>query len=299
MPACISFSKVSKFYGSSFAVGGFSLDIEPGETVGLLGPNGAGKSTILYMLTGLVRPTSGTISVFGKDIRTHYIPIARRMGALVERPTFYEYLTVRRNLRIQAALSQREVNLDRVLDMTNMLDYASVKAGTLSQGLRQRFGLALAMLTEPELLVLDEPTSGLDPEATQDILTLLRRLSEETRVTILFSSHLMHEVETLCGRVAIINKGRLVSYEDTASLISFDRSQVEVLIEGAENAAKRLQEQSWVVKATHKPGRLYVQLKDENVHQLNNFLVQAGYQVSGVIPRRRTLQDYFLKVLNT
>lgn len=299
MPACVSFSKVSKFYGSHFAVGGFSLDINAGETVGLLGPNGAGKSTILYMLTNLVRPTSGNISVFGRDLRASFPAIAARMGALVERPTFYEYLTVRRNLKIQAALCGREVNLDRALDLTGMLDYAPVRAGTLSQGLRQRFGLALAMLAEPELLVLDEPTSGLDPEATQDILALLRRLSEETRVTILFSSHLMHEVEALCNRVAIINKGRLVSYEDTASLISYDRSQVEVLVEGAENAARRLQAQDWVVAASHKPGRLFVHLKDENVHQLNSFLIHAGYQVSGVIPRRRTLQDYFLKVLNT
>lgn len=299
MPPCVSFSKVSKFYGSHFAVGGFSLDIAPGETVGLLGPNGAGKSTILYMLTGLVRPTSGSVSIFGKDVRTNFISVAHRIGALVERPAFYDYLTVRKNLKIQASLCGREVNLDRALDLTNMLEYASEKTGTLSQGLRQRLGLALAMLSEPELLVLDEPTSGLDAESTQDILTLLRRLGEETRVTILFSSHLMHEVESLCSRVAIINKGRLVSYEETASLISYDRSQVEVLIEGAENAAKRLRDQAWVVGVTHKPGRLYVHLRDENVHQLNSFLVHAGYQVSGVIPRRRTLQDYFLKVLNS
>lgn len=299
MPPCVSFSKVSKFYGSHFAVGGFSLEIAPGETVGLLGPNGAGKSTILHMLTGLIRPTSGTISIFGRDVRKNFVAVAARMGALVERPTFYEYLSVRRNLKIQADLCGRAVNLDRALDMTDMLEYASIKAGALSHGLRQRLGLALAMLSEPELLVLDEPTSGLDPESTQDVLTLLRRLGDESRVTILFSSHLMHEVEALCNRVAVINKGRLVSCEETASLISFDRTQVEVLIEGAEAAARRLQEQSWVVSATSKQGRLYVHLKDENVHQLNSFLVHAGYQVSGVIPRRRTLQDYFLKVLNS
>lgn len=299
MPPCVVFNNVSKFYGPHFAVGGFSLEIAPGETVGLLGPNGAGKSTILYMLTGLVRPTSGTISLFGKDIRRNFVSVARRMGALVERPAFYEYLTVRRNLKIHASLCGREVNLDRALDLANMLEYAPEKAGTLSHGLRQRLGLALAMLSEPELLILDEPTSGLDPEATQDILTLLRRLGEESRVTILFSSHLMHEVETLCSRVAIINKGRLVSCEETASLISYDRTQVEVLVEGADNAARRLQDQPWVVSAASRQGRLHVHLRDENVHQLNSFLLHAGYQVSGVIPRRRTLQDYFLKVLNS
>ncbi len=293
----VSFSKLSKFYGSHFAVGGFSLDIEVGDTVGLLGPNGAGKSTLLHMLTGLVRPTSGQVSVFGKELRSNYVEIAQRMGALVERPTFYDHLTVRRNLKIHAQLAQRDVNLEYTLDLCNLLDYETSKAGTLSQGLRQRLGLALAMLAEPELLVLDEPTSGLDPEATQDILTLLRRLAEETSVTVLFSSHLMHEVEMLCNRVAIINKGRLVSYEETASLISYDLSQVEVLVEGAENAAKRLEKQDWVVSVSSKPGRLYVTLKEQNSHQLNSFLVHAGYAVSGIVPRCRTLQDYFLKAL--
>lgn len=298
MPPCIAFNNVTKFYGAHFAVGGFSLEIEPGETVGLLGPNGAGKSTVLYMLTGLVRPTSGTISVFGRDLRRNFVDIAARMGALVERPAFHEYLSVRRNLHIHAMLTRRAINLDRALDLANMREYGEARAGELSQGLRQRLGLALAMLTEPELLILDEPTAGLDPEATQDILTLLRRIGEEARVTILFSSHLMHEVETLCSRVAILNKGRLVSFEDTAALVSFDRSHVEVLVEGAESVARRLMEQDWVVKATPKQGRVFVQLRDENVHQLNSFLVHAGYQVSGVLPRRRTLQDYFLKVMN-
>jgi len=297
MPPVVSFSKVSKFYGAHFAVGGFSLDIRAGDTVGLLGPNGAGKSTLLHMLSGLVRPSSGTVAVFGKDRQTHSVEIARRMGVLVERPTFYDHLTVRRNLRIHAQLAQREVNLDRILDMTGLLDCAPLRAGTLSQGLRQRLGLALAMLTEPELLVLDEPTSGLDPEATQDILRLLRRLADETAVTILFSSHLMHEVEALCSHVAIINKGRLVNYEETESLISYDLSEVEVLMEGAENAAKRLRDQDWVIGVSSKPGRLHVQLKDQGSHQLNSFLVHAGFAVSGVIPRRRTLHDYFLKAL--
>lgn len=298
MPPIISFSKVSKFYGAHFAVGGFSLNINAGETVGLLGPNGAGKSTLLHMLTGLVRPTSGRISVFGKDLRTHYVTIAERTGTLVERPTFYDHLTVRRNLKLHARLTPRSVNIDRTLDLTNMLDYAPVKAGALSQGLRQRLGLAMAMLTEPELLILDEPTAGLDPESTQDILTLLRRLANESALTILFSSHLMHEVEALCSRVAIINKGRLVSYEETESLISYDLSHVEVLVDGAESAAKRLRKQDWVIDVTSKPGRLYVRLHEQGSHQLNSFLVHAGYAVSGIVPRRRTLQDYFLKVLD-
>jgi ABC-2 type transport system ATP-binding protein len=155
------------------------------------------------------------------------------------------------------------------------------------------------MLTEPELLILDEPTAGLDVEATQEVLQLLRRLAEEAKVTILFSSHLLNEVEMLCQRVAILNQGRMVACERIGSLLSYDQTQIEVLLDGVEGAAKRLAEQSWVESVDVKPGRLHVHLREANASQLTGFLVNAGYQVTGVIPRRRTLQDYFLRVMNS
>lgn len=299
MAACISMTHITRRYGSTVAVDDLSLEVEPGEAMGLLGPNGAGKSTTLYMLAGLVRPDAGKISLFGKDVQEDFLYVMRRMGVLLERPVFYPYLSVRRNLKLHARLAGREVNLDRAMAMAGLLEVANVKAGALSHGQRQRLGLAHAMLTEPELLVLDEPTAGLDVESTQEVLGLLRRLKEEAGVTILFSSHLMHEVESLCDRVAILNKGRLLRCEKTASLLSYDLTCFEVLIEGAEGAAKRLQEQPWVLKAEARSGRLEVHLSGAAPHQLNHFLSSSGYQVSGLIPRRRTLQDYFLKVLNS
>jgi ABC-2 type transport system ATP-binding protein len=292
-------SNVTKRYGRTVAVSELSFEVEPGEAMGLLGPNGAGKSTTLYMLAGLVRPNSGTISLFGKDLHEDFLAIARRMGVLLERPVFYGYLSVRRNLKLHARLAGREVNLDRAMDLAGLLEVANVKAGALSHGQRQRLGLAHAMLTEPELLILDEPTAGLDVESTQEILGLLRRLKEEAKVTILFSSHLMHEVETLCDRVAILNQGHLLRCERTASLLSYDLTCVEVLLEGAEGAAKRLLEQPWVTQVEARPGRIEVRLSGASPHQLNSFLNAAGYQITGLIPRRRTLQDYFLKVLNS
>ena len=298
MAPCISLSKVSKCYGSTVAVAGLSLEVEKGEVFGLLGPNGAGKSTTLYMLAGLVRPSSGGITIFGKDLRTNFVATARRMGVLVERPTFYEHLTVKRNLKLHAQLAGCEVNVDRVMDMTGILEVAEVRPRRLSHGMRQRLGLALAMLTEPELLLLDEPSAGLDVEASQDMLDLLRRLAENSRVTIVFSSHLMHEVEWLCDRVAIMSDGHLVACERTGALLSYDERSVEVLIEGPEGAAKRLAAQPWVEEVAIKPGRLVVELRESNAHQLNSFLLNAGYQVSGLIPRRRTLREYFLKVMN-
>ncbi|HEO72638.1 MAG TPA: ABC transporter ATP-binding protein [Candidatus Hydrogenedentes bacterium] len=298
MPSCIEISELTKNYAQTVAVDRLSLKVEQGEVLGLLGPNGAGKSTTLAMLAGLVPPTSGSIALFGKPLRRSFIELISRVGVLMERPTFYEHLSVRRNLLILAALARRNVTVDRALDMVGLLPVATKKTGTLSRGMRQRLGLAQALVTEPDLLLLDEPTSGLDAEATLEVLNLLRRLADEARVTILFSSHMMHEVEVLCDRVAVIHEGSLVGCEATQQLLSYDPNQVEVVLDAAEAAARRLAELEWVDSAKVVSGRLQVRLTHGAPHQLTAFLVNAGYRVTAVIPRRRTLQEYFLKVLN-
>lgn len=299
MATAVQMNELTKRYGSTTAVNELSLEIEAGEVFGLLGPNGAGKSTTLYMLTGLVRPTSGTISILGRDVRKFGREVMSRVGVLVERPAFYDYLTVRKNLLLFSKLSGKEVTIDRALEYVGLRAVAHTKVAELSQGLRQRLGLAQAILTEPEVLILDEPTSGLDPEIGQEVLTLLRSLADESGVTVVLSSHQMNEMELLCDRVAIINEGRLVSCEETDSLLSYDTSNVEVLIDATDAASRRLCLEDWVESVETKPGRLYVRLRDGNIHQLNSFLVSAGYRVSGIIPRRRTLQEYFLKVMNS
>jgi ABC-2 type transport system ATP-binding protein len=298
MAACIALKALTKRYGRKKAVSELDLEIETGTALGLLGPNGAGKSTTLGMLCGLVRPSSGSISVFGKDLRRNWIEIAQRMGVLMERPVFFEYMTVRQNLAAQARLAGKTVNYDRALDLVGLLPQARARVGHLSQGMRQRLGLAQAMLGEPELLLLDEPTSGLDVEATQEVLLLLRKLVEEAGVTLVFSSHLLHEVELLCDQVAVLNNGQLVATEKTDTLLAFDETQVEVLLDGAEGAAKKLRKQPWVVSVEQRRSRLLVILREPNAPQLSTFLVNAGYQVAGILPRRNTLQDFFLKVTN-
>ncbi len=299
MASCIQTNDLTKRFGSKLAVDHISLDVQPGEVFGLLGPNGAGKSTTLYMLTGLARPSEGSISIFGKDLRRNFLAIAPRIGVVTERPAVYDYLSVRDNLLYAARLAGRTVSIDRALARVDLLHAASKKAGTLSSGMRQRLGLALALLLEPELLVLDEPATGLDPEAQQGLLRQLRDLSREGGVTIIYSSHMLHEVEFLCNRVAIMNQGRIVACDETDSLIAYDESRVEVLIDSPEAAAKRLSVEPWVESAEASVGRVRVILRQPNVHQLTAFLVGAGYRISGVIPQRRTLQEYFLKVLNT
>jgi len=298
MGNCIQTSHLTKRYGKVLAVDDLTLEVQTGEVMGLLGLNGAGKSTTLYMLAGLVGPTSGDATIFGKELHRHFLSIAPSMGVLVERPAFYDYLTARDNLKLSARLAQRDVTVDRALDRVGLLSAGRKKVGTFSTGMRQRLGLAQALLLEPSLLILDEPTSGLDPEATHDMLALLRQLADEAQVTILVSSHMLHEVGQLCDRVAIIHEGRLISCDRTDALLSYDERRVEVLLDAPESAAKRLAGLPWIESVEIRPGRLDVVLREDNVHQLTAFLVTAGYRLTGVIPRQRTLQDYFLKALN-
>ena len=186
MATCLRLNKLAKNYGTTVAVNALSLEIETGEVFGLLGPNGAGKTTTFNMLSGLVRPSSGSISVFGKELRRNFLEIAPRVGVLVENPTFYDHLSVEKNLLIASRLASKDVTIDRCLDLVGLVHAADRKVRTLSRGMRQRLGLAQAFLTEPDLLILDEPTSALDAEQTQEIIRLLRRLADTASVTVVW-----------------------------------------------------------------------------------------------------------------
>jgi ABC-2 type transport system ATP-binding protein len=296
--ACITLDNVSKLYGSKAAVSGLSLQVEQGEILGLLGPNGAGKSTTLAMIAGLARPSSGSITVFGRNVAEQHAAIAQRMGVLTERPSFYDHLSVTKNLALLARLSGREVTLDRTLDLAGLLPYADQRVGTLSRGLRQRVGLAQAFLTEPELLLLDEPTTALDGEQAAGVLEHLRLLSSKASVTIVLSSHRMDEVEAVCDRVAVLELGRLMTCENAESMLTYDKSQVDVLLDSPEAAGRKLAQEPWVRDVEVHRGRLRVRLDDVSPNHLATFLIGAGYPFYGIVPRRRSVQELYLKVKN-
>ncbi len=199
-----------KRYGDLVAVNGVDLNVERGDVFGYLGPNGAGKTTSLRMLLGLIRPTSGSVHLFGRDVSSGAKALEGVAG-FVEGPTFYPYLPARKNLMLLAdydGLGARS-RIEQVLDIVDLRDRAKDRVGGYSHGMRQRLGIAAALLREPRLLLLDEPTTGLDPAGMRDMRDLVRRLAHEG-LTVLLSSHLLTEVEELCNRVAIIRKGSIV-----------------------------------------------------------------------------------------
>ena len=287
------------------AVDDLSLRVYDGDVYGFLGPNGAGKSTTIRMLTGLVRPNSGTARVLGREIGSHLVQALREVGALVEAPALYKYLSARENLRLFSRLSGGcdGRRIDYVLDIVGLLDRANDKVKTFSHGMLQRLGIAQALLPNPKLVILDEPTSGLDPQGMKDVRELIKRLASEEKVTVFLSSHLLHEVEQVCNRVGIINNGRLIAEGDVEQLLRQEMELVEFSVEQADRASEVLSRLDWieVLRSAIPPGegqgRIVARTPTERIPEANRALVEAGVDVSAIVPKAMTLEDLFLRVL--
>ena len=285
---------LTKRFGAITAVDSLDLRVRAGDVYGFLGPNGAGKTTTLRMLLGLARPTSGTAVVAGHE------PGApeglRRLGAIVETPAFYPYLSGRENLRVIADLSGAAASrIDAVLDQVELSPRARSRFSTYSMGMKQRLGVAAALLKDPELMVLDEPTNGLDPQGMVDMRKLIVELGRSGR-TVLVSSHLLSEVEQMCTRAGVIRQGRLVAEGSIAEL----RGETGVYVR-AYPADKALAVLSEAVGADHVhredgDGAFDVRIEPGKAAELNWKLVAAGVGVSELRPRERSLEDVFLEL---
>ena len=240
---------LTKRYGEVVAVDGLSMEVRRGHVYGLLGPNGSGKTTTMGMLLGLVRPTSGSFSLFGGTDR--HRQALHRVGAIVETPSFYPYLSGRRNLAYFQGISGRGSpgEIDELLDRVGLLARADSRFQTYSLGMKQRLGLAYAMLGDPELLFLDEPTNGMDPEGMIEVRDLIRSLGTEGR-TVLLSSHLLHEVEQVCDSVTIISKGKLIAQGEVAQMLR-SQGREQVRLRTTDNAkSKSRSSRRWSGSAT-------------------------------------------------
>lgn len=288
---------LSKTYGRCVAVDNLNFTVYAGDVYGFLGPNGAGKSTTIRMLTGLIRPSSGIARIMNLDIKNNRAKAMQGVGALVETPSFYGCLSARENLNIFAGLSGgcEEGSIDRVLRMTGLAGRADNKVKSYSHGMRQRLGIAQALLPKPHLVILDEPTDGLDPQGMRDVRQIILRLKEEG-VTVFLSSHLLFEVEQICTRVGIIDRGRLVMEGDVKSLLKTESGPVEIRTADRERSLHVLSGVSGVRVLSCNGESLFIDAVPDAVAEANRALAQAGIKVYAVIPKNASLENLFLQL---
>ncbi|MGA9997341.1 MAG: ABC transporter ATP-binding protein [Pyrinomonadaceae bacterium] len=290
---------LAKKYRGRVVVDDLSLTVERGDIFGFLGQNGAGKSTTLRMILGLVRPTRGRVLLLGSDISRNLLRALKRVGAIIEAPAFYDNLSGRQNLRMFAELSGgvKSGQLEAALETVDLRDRAGDPVRIYSHGMRQRLGIAQALLPDPEFIILDEPTDGLDPQGIHEMRLLIRRLRDERGLTIMLSSHLLYEVEQICNRIAIINEGRLLYQGEIEKLIAKDKT-IKLIVDRAEEAYKLLSNQT-ALTVNHNGGQtLYLQMAEEQVPTINALLVERGFRVMELTPQRETLEQVFLRLTN-
>jgi ABC-2 type transport system ATP-binding protein len=285
-----------KRYGDLVAVAGVDLTIDAGDVYGYLGPNGAGKTTSLRMMLGLIRPTEGSVRLFGRD-PTRSVRALEGVAGFVEAPTFYPYLTGRRNLELLAAFDgdgARE-RIEHALEMVELSDRARDRVGGYSHGMRQRLGIAAALLRDPRLLLLDEPTTGLDPAGMRDMRTLIRRLAEQG-ITIVLSSHLLAEVEDVCNRVAIVRSGRIVYEGEIAELKRSAGTTYRLSTTDDDRALAVCRAQPGIGEPRVSHGRISFTADESAVAELSQALIEAGALIRSLTPQTATLEDLFFSL---
>jgi ABC-2 type transport system ATP-binding protein len=292
-------ARLTKAYGARQAVSELDLEVHPGEVFGFLGPNGAGKTTTIRMLLGLVRPTRGRVELFGHDLAMHADEVLPRVGALVEAPAFYPYLSGRDNLRaVGSVLSAASPGrLDEVLELVDLRGRQHDRVRSYSLGMKQRLGVATALLDDPDLLVLDEPANGLDPAGIREMRDLMRSLAA-ARKTVFLSSHVLAEVQQICDRVGIISRGRLVRLASVAELMA-GSGEFEVHTGDAVAALVLVRQQPWGATARIEGETLVAESPTGRGWGLLDFLVRAGIHPDGLVERRQTLEDIFLELTGT
>jgi ABC-2 type transport system ATP-binding protein len=286
-----------KRYGDLVAVDHVDLSVEKGDVFGYLGPNGAGKTTSLRMLLGLIRPTEGSIELFGRDPHVEGAKALEGVAGFVEGPTFYPYLSARRNLRLLAAYDEGDSRsrIEDLLELVELDDRGEDKVGGYSHGMRQRLGIAAALLREPKLLLLDEPTTGLDPAGMRDMRALVHRLAEDG-ITVLLSSHLMSEVEDLCDRVAIVTRGRVVYEGELHELIASTSGRYDLRTTDDGPAAVIARRAPGIADIATSARGISFAADERAVAALTLELAQAGIGLRALVPRTATLEELFFRM---
>ena len=293
--AVIETEGLTKRFGDTVAVDGLSLRVERGQVFGFLGPNGSGKTTTIGMLLGILTPTSGRFRLLGEESRAGLVRARHRIGATLEQPNFYPYLSGRDNLRLVAGVKGVGLpDVEQALDTVGLGVRADDRYRGYSLGMKQRLALAGTLLGDPELLILDEPTNGLDPEGMREIRQVIARVGEQGR-TVFLSSHLLWEVERVCTHVAILREGGIVR-QASVDEVTAGHAAAALEAEDPEALERAVVEYPAMASSRRRGGTVLVELEDGDLAGLNRYLSERGIHVSRLEPRRRTLEEAFMEV---
>jgi ABC-2 type transport system ATP-binding protein len=298
MESLVQLKNVKKKIGKKEIIKGLTFDVYPGEVFGFLGPNGAGKTTTIRMMMGLMSITEGEIIIAGKNITTEYSEAIQYVGGIVENPEMYKFLTGYQNLihfaRMHKGITKQRI--DEVIELVGLQNRIREKVKTYSLGMRQRLGLAQALLHKPKLLILDEPTNGLDPAGIREIRDYMRKLSREEGLAVIVSSHLLSEMEMMCDRIAIIQQGSIIDVKAINDFVSEKEADVHLFsCEPKTEAVRFIKEQCGVSAVESKDGVEVTVVKSE-IPRIVKVLVENDIQIYGIAPMKKTLEDRFLEV---
>jgi ABC-2 type transport system ATP-binding protein len=297
MVAVLQTEGLTKHFGTFPAVQDLSLEVQEGDLYGFLGGNGSGKTTTMRMILGLVRPTSGRALIFGKDVRAHFIEVMSQVGSLVELPAYYPYLSAVQNLEILRLASGgvARSRIDEVLDLVELGSRKHDRVRTYSQGMRQRLGIAMALLAKPRLVFLDEPTNGLDPHGINQVRHVIKDMNRKDGVTFVISSHLLHEIELTCNRVGMIKQGKLILQDKLDAVIARTVDGLHIGCDKRDEAMKLLRARDWVQAVREEEnGLVRVSCPPGRFAEVNALLAENGVTVSELTPARQTLEEFFL-----
>lgn len=292
--ALLTVNNLTKEFDKFTAVNNLSFSVNKGDVYGFLGPNGAGKSTTLRMVLGLVHPSSGTISINNTFINKTNRKYLSSIGALIERPDFYNNLSAFDNLKLLARLSKTNNNrIATVLDQVGLFEKSAVKVGKFSQGMKQRLGIAQALIHQPEVIILDEPSNGLDPQGQADMRELIQKINVELGITIIISSHILNEVEKIANRMIVINNGKKIIEGDVGQLMSSELMKVRIKVDQPKLLVDLFNAKN--ILYTQKEEFTTISVKENEIRSIINLIVENNIAIDEV-RQLRTLEELFLKL---
>lgn len=299
MSYIIQTHRLTKTIGGKNIVENINLHVKKGEIYGFLGPNGAGKTTVMKMLTNLWKPTDGSIELFGLPLRPDSYDVLKRMGSIIEFPAFYDHMTGYQNLKLHCEYMgyYKHGSIEDALEMLNLKEAAGKKVKAYSLGMKERLGIARAILCKPELLILDEPTNGLDPAGIKQIRDLLKALSSEYGITILISSHILSEIESVANTIGIINHGKLIQEISMEEIEQMNLAYIEVTVANPKKAAVVLTDNLEISNfKIANNGEIRIYDSRVSVQKLSKTFALQDVEVLSLGKKAETLEDYFLKI---